>query len=98
LALGSTGTTINLEYGRQLIFGLIEGTFKFAIIEGFEGFLVGGFYFFFAGFAFFLEIEQNGCIIDCRSNLMVEIYPVFVLFDFLEDSRGALIIIPESGR
>jgi hypothetical protein len=97
LAFGATGAGVDLQYGGQLVFGLVERAFEFSLFNGLYGLVVGGFYFFFTALSFFPEFKKDGKVLNGRFYLFVQVYPVFVELDLFYDGGGPGIIVPEAG-
>jgi hypothetical protein len=85
-----------LQYGRQFIFGFVQGGFEFGFINQRQGFLVSCTSLFFGCFTRFPEFQQDGKILDGCFNCLIQLQPVLIYFDVFENGGGPLVIFPES--
>jgi hypothetical protein len=67
-----------LQHCRKFIFRLIKCALEFRFFNGFQGFLVSGFYLFFFPFAFFPEFKKDGKILYRPFCLVKKVYPILV--------------------
>jgi hypothetical protein len=77
---------------------LIEGAFKLCFLNTGFRIVEGGFYLFFRSFSFFPEFEKDGKVLNGRMNTFIQVYPVFIQLDVLENLRCPCIVVPKAGR
>jgi hypothetical protein len=96
LALGATGAGVDLHNAGEFVFGLVERALEFRLFDLCNGLLIGFACFFLAGFAGFPEIEKDGEIFDGSVDGVVELRPIFVELDILENFGRPLVVVPEA--
>jgi hypothetical protein len=97
LAFGAAGAGIDLHDAGELVLGLVQCALELYFFDLGEGLVIGFARLFFAGFAGLPEIEENGKVFDGAVDGVVELDPVFVELDVLENFGGPLVIVPETG-
>jgi hypothetical protein len=76
---------------------LVERALEFHFFDQGKGLIIGFAGLFFGSLAGFPEIEEDNEVFDGGVYGLVELDPVFVQLDVLEDLRGSLVIVPEAG-
>jgi len=98
LAFGTAGAAVDLQYGRQLVFRLVERAFKLGFIEQLQGLAMRLFGLLLGGIAGLPEVEKHGKILHRGGCLLVQLYPVLVELDVFENFSSPLIVVPKAGR
>jgi len=96
LTFGAPGAGVDLHHGGQFVLRLVERALELCFLDADHGLVIGLAGLFFRGLAGLPEFKEHDKVFHGRIYGIVELDPVFVQFDVLENFRRALVVIPEA--